>query len=433
MSDFFKLLSSNPLVANVLLVILSIVITVLSSIYLIAFIQGREISFWPPKIGQRLGRTKEQSKPNISSAIDQSLSSPSFAYNEISQGSTEKSIDILSSARYSLVKKNLVGSTDRGLDIDSLSILELLAQTKYSTSVKCLVNNTPYLLKRTRKSFCDIEALKRLIGVHVNSRARSNRVKVKLIFPISVWVDAENVWELYPYYEHISLHSMVEKNRVKIQGECLGDIHNALFASIDKLHELGVLHRDVNPSNVLLLKEETSFSFQSEYKHFYGTLQLGITDFSFCCLEGTAQIPVGNRRYSPPEQLVGRAVKSSDYYSIASTLFFIAKGRYPFPEDKINFKNGIETLNTGSWGGNSVSRVWGNFLSDDLTQRSLDNYYLRECTAPGSGEFLGALDLNDLGSLILLDYDFGVIPRNNLRDFLLEKYNFQYDPDLEQF
>ncbi|MCL1473384.1 hypothetical protein [Argonema antarcticum] len=47
--SIFDFLSSNLLAANIVWVVLMVVIL----IYLIAFLQGRSISFWPPKIGQK--------------------------------------------------------------------------------------------------------------------------------------------------------------------------------------------------------------------------------------------------------------------------------------------------------------------------------------------------------------------------------------------
>ncbi len=51
MSEFFKWLSNNPIATTTFIVSFGVVVTVTSLIYLIAFFQGREISFWPPKVG----------------------------------------------------------------------------------------------------------------------------------------------------------------------------------------------------------------------------------------------------------------------------------------------------------------------------------------------------------------------------------------------
>ena len=53
MDDFFNWLSANPVATTILIVSFGVVITGTILIYVVAFIQGREILFWPPKIGQR--------------------------------------------------------------------------------------------------------------------------------------------------------------------------------------------------------------------------------------------------------------------------------------------------------------------------------------------------------------------------------------------
>lgn len=65
--EITKLLSNNPTIAIILTVTLCLVILVFSVVYIIAFVQGREISFWPPKIGQR--PTKENATELKSQAI----------------------------------------------------------------------------------------------------------------------------------------------------------------------------------------------------------------------------------------------------------------------------------------------------------------------------------------------------------------------------
>lgn len=55
MSAFFDWLSKNPTATNILIWSFVILVISVAIIYLVAFFQGREISFWPPKIGQKPG------------------------------------------------------------------------------------------------------------------------------------------------------------------------------------------------------------------------------------------------------------------------------------------------------------------------------------------------------------------------------------------
>ena len=50
MKDFFLLLLNNPLALNILAISAGLILFVVITIFVVAFIQGREITFWPPKI-----------------------------------------------------------------------------------------------------------------------------------------------------------------------------------------------------------------------------------------------------------------------------------------------------------------------------------------------------------------------------------------------
>lgn len=58
MDAFFQLLSSNSVVTFTLIVFLGIFLVV----YVVAFAQGREVSFWPPKIGAKLTDEMDRKK-----------------------------------------------------------------------------------------------------------------------------------------------------------------------------------------------------------------------------------------------------------------------------------------------------------------------------------------------------------------------------------
>lgn len=53
MDTFLELLSSNHLLTTTLVLSFGIIVTALVIMYLFAFFQGRSISFWPPKIGEK--------------------------------------------------------------------------------------------------------------------------------------------------------------------------------------------------------------------------------------------------------------------------------------------------------------------------------------------------------------------------------------------
>jgi CheY-like chemotaxis protein len=60
MDKFLSFLSQFPLALNILFFLLISLVLLIILFYLIAFIQGREISFWPPKIGKKVEKTKNE-------------------------------------------------------------------------------------------------------------------------------------------------------------------------------------------------------------------------------------------------------------------------------------------------------------------------------------------------------------------------------------
>ncbi len=58
MSDFLIWLTNNPTASMTIITGITILLVAITLIYLVAFFQGREISFWPPKIGPQSASTK---------------------------------------------------------------------------------------------------------------------------------------------------------------------------------------------------------------------------------------------------------------------------------------------------------------------------------------------------------------------------------------
>ncbi|MCP4143207.1 MAG: hypothetical protein GY755_23450 [Chloroflexi bacterium] len=53
MSQILQWLTSNPLVGMITLITFLLIVISVVVIYLVAFFQGQEISFWPPQISQK--------------------------------------------------------------------------------------------------------------------------------------------------------------------------------------------------------------------------------------------------------------------------------------------------------------------------------------------------------------------------------------------
>jgi hypothetical protein len=67
MDGFFKWLSSDPVATTLLIVAFGVVVILVTVIYLMAFFQGRPISFWPPSVGAK------PDKPSLVNKASQSI------------------------------------------------------------------------------------------------------------------------------------------------------------------------------------------------------------------------------------------------------------------------------------------------------------------------------------------------------------------------
>jgi serine/threonine protein kinase len=260
------------------------------------------------------------------------------------------------------ISRNL--QDDIGFDLSSATAIEIIGHTNHSIVEKCLVGGKHYIIKRTIRDYCDSNAIRHLIGK--NLTANEGQVSVQIATPLAVWEIDKYVWELHPFYEGITLREMILTNKHKLKDRILGQSFNALLLGVDRLHDQSVLHRDISPSNILV-------NGKDDY------LRLTLIDCSFCCFENQKQIPIEDPSYSAPELLDGQAVRKSDWYSIAATIYFLGNGIPPDLDDELSFREGLENLDSGNYWLSSSFKLKDDSIFkeelDDLTNLHL--YFVR--------------------------------------------------------
>ncbi len=131
-----------------------------------------------------------------------------------------------------------------------------------------------------------------------------------------------------------------------VEGETLADLLNQrkvfatkdvveigiqLVRALDYAHKKGIVHRDVKPGNIMLVRDSTSIK---------------VADFGICRIDGsdagdaTQQTQVGNvlgtPHYMSPEQVLGEKVDSrSDLFSAGVVLYQLLTGHVPFQGDTL--------------------------------------------------------------------------------------------------
>lgn len=106
------------------------------------------------------------------------------------------------------------------------------------------------------------------------------------------------------------------------------EVAGEVCAALEAAHELGIIHRDVRPGNIMRTRDGERIVLAD-----FGLA--GIFEASgdaIARLTGAGEI-LGDVRYTPPEQLVGEAVRpGSDMYALAVTIYELLTGGGPFPE-----------------------------------------------------------------------------------------------------
>ncbi|MDB5308054.1 MAG: serine/threonine protein kinase [Gemmataceae bacterium] len=158
-------------------------------------------------------------------------------------------------------------------------------------------------------------------------------------------LDHPNIVRAYDIDQHEKLHFLVMEY---VDGNSLQDViarHGPMdpvraahyiaqsAVGLQHAHELGMVHRDVKPGNLLLERTGVIKVLDMGLARFFNKQQDSVTEkYDDKCVLGTAD-------YLAPEQAVSSSVDiRADVYSLGGTFYFMLTGQTPFPDGTIAAK-----------------------------------------------------------------------------------------------
>jgi eukaryotic-like serine/threonine-protein kinase len=133
-----------------------------------------------------------------------------------------------------------------------------------------------------------------------------------------------DVWYLMPYAKQ-NLYDYIKDNNQKLAKEERFQLAEQIISAIKYAHDKNKLHRDISPSNILLLEDE-------------GMLIVKVCDFglgkdreSLSFHTKSSASGYGQILYVAPEQKIqlNKSTNKSDIYSLGKLMYFIFTGRDP--------------------------------------------------------------------------------------------------------
>ncbi len=165
----------------------------------------------------------------------------------------------------------------------------------------------------------DVQAVKRFIN-ESKAVAMLSHPNIVNIFDVSVKDNLKYI--VMELVEGITLKNYILKKGVLSFNEIIS-ITEQILRALDHAHQKGIVHRDIKPQNIMMLKS--------------GLIK--VADFGIAKLPNAETVTmtdkaIGTVFYISPEQASGKKIdRRSDIYSLGVTMYEMATGKLPFVAD----------------------------------------------------------------------------------------------------
>jgi serine/threonine-protein kinase len=172
----------------------------------------------------------------------------------------------------------------------------------------------------------DVEDFTRRFLLEASTAAKLTHPNVVTIFDYGETADGR-CFIAMEYLEGRTLSDELKKNG-KLSSERAIHITRQVARALREAHNLGVVHRDMKPGNVFLMKRDDDDDFAKVLD--FGLVKETTPGEAAGDQTQVGQI-MGSPRYMAPEQVQGKAVDArTDVYSVGAMLYAMLAGRPPF-------------------------------------------------------------------------------------------------------
>lgn len=168
----------------------------------------------------------------------------------------------------------------------------------------------------------------------IYASGRIDKTHIVQVFDAGELLDGR-LYMLMEYCSGGSLEGLL-KERGPLDFSLVVSVASQVGAALDAAHEVLIVHRDVKPANILLIRDSGG-PLRAKLCDF-GIAQLREERFKRLMLTGSKNL-LGSPGYMSPEQCLGKRTAPVDHrtdvYSLASVVYEMVTGQRPYPEESL--------------------------------------------------------------------------------------------------